>query len=131
MPRRMVAAMIGDSEWSAITDSRLSGRLTRASGLGAQTEASGQFGAGDSVGATVLWGAAPRSGISHSGWAALSLKLRHTAVPRRGCSWINRSRAARTAFMARTLFLAPLRSKARPATRLRPSRVERGEVFSW
>ncbi len=54
MPKRVAAAMIGVSEWSAITDSRFSGRLTTASGVGAQTEANAQFGAGDSVWARVL-----------------------------------------------------------------------------
>ena len=99
MPKRVAAAMIGGSEWRAITESRLPGKLTIASGLGAQTEASAQFGTGDSVWASVLWGTAPWSGISHSGRAALSEKLRHTAVPKRGCSWNRRSRAAQMAFI--------------------------------
>ncbi len=54
MPERVAAATIGGSEWKAIADSRFPGRLTIASGLGAQTEASAQFGAGDSVWAAVL-----------------------------------------------------------------------------
>jgi len=54
MPKRVAAGMIGDSEWRAITDSRFSGKLTIARGLGAQTEASAQLGAGDSVWARVL-----------------------------------------------------------------------------
>jgi hypothetical protein len=54
MPTRVGATMIADSVSSAITDSRLSGRLTIASGLGAQTEASAQFGDGDSDSATLL-----------------------------------------------------------------------------
>ena len=99
MPKSGAAAMISDSEWSAIADSRLSGKLTIASGVVAQTEDSAQFGAGDSVWASVLWGTARWSGISHSGWPPLSEKLRHTAVPSRGCSWNRRSRAAKKDFI--------------------------------
>jgi hypothetical protein len=54
MPRRVADAVISGSELSAIADSGLSRRLTIASGLGAQAEASAQFGAGDSVWAMVL-----------------------------------------------------------------------------
>jgi hypothetical protein len=54
MPKRVSAAMIGNSEWSVIADSRPSDRLAIASGLGAQTEARAQFGVDDSVSATVL-----------------------------------------------------------------------------
>ena len=54
MPKRAGAAMIGDGEQNATTDSMLSARPTTASGLGAQTEASAQFSAGDWVWATPL-----------------------------------------------------------------------------
>jgi hypothetical protein len=54
MPTRVGATMVGDSECSAITDSRLSGRLTTANGLGAQTEGNAQFGGGKSDSATML-----------------------------------------------------------------------------
>jgi hypothetical protein len=54
MPKRLCAAVMGGSDWTAIRDSTLSGRLTIASGLGAQMDASAQFGAGGSDGVTVL-----------------------------------------------------------------------------
>jgi hypothetical protein len=99
MPNRVAATMVGDPGGSGITDSRLPARLTIARGLGAQTEASAQFGAGDSFGARVLSGIEPCSGISHSCWAAPSEKPRQAAVPKRGWSWNNRSRDAKRVFM--------------------------------
>lgn len=54
MPKRLCAAVMGGSDWTAIRDSTLSGKLTIASGLGAQMDASAQFGAGGSDGVTVL-----------------------------------------------------------------------------
>jgi hypothetical protein len=99
MLKKVAAAMIGDSKWRAITDSRFSGKLTIASGLGAQKEASTQFGADDSVWATVLAGIAPCSGISHSSPLARSDRPRQAAVPKTGCSWSSRSRAAKTDFI--------------------------------
>ncbi len=95
MLKRVAAAVIGALEWSVLTDSRLSDKLTTASGLGAQTEASAQFGAGDSVWATALGGLAPCSGIWHSAWLARSERPRQAAVPKRGCSRNRRSRAAK------------------------------------
>ena len=99
MPERVVAAMSGGSEGSATTDWRFSGRPTIASGLGAQTEASAQFGDWESAWATVLWGTATWSSISHAVWGGRSKKPRHTAVPRTGCSWNSRSRAAKMDFI--------------------------------
>jgi hypothetical protein len=99
MLKKVAAAMIGDSKWRAITDSRFSGKLTIASGLGAQKEASTQFGADDSVWATVLAGIAPCSGISHSSRLARSGRPRQAAVPKTGCSWSSRSRAAKLDFI--------------------------------
>jgi hypothetical protein len=99
MPKRAAVAMIGDSEWRSIRDSRFSARLTTATALGAQTEASAQFGAGDSVWATVLVGIAPCSGTWHSALLARSERPRQAAVPKRGCSWSRRSRAAKVAFI--------------------------------
>lgn len=99
MPKRVAATVSGDSEWSAIMDSRLSGRLMIASGLVAQTDASAQFGTADSPWATVLWGAATWSGIGHSRWLACAEILKHATVPNRGCSWNSRSRAAKMDFI--------------------------------
>jgi hypothetical protein len=99
MPNRVAATMIGDPAWSGVMDSRLSARLTIARGLGAHTEASAQFGAGNSFAARVLRGIEPCSGISHSRVLAGSEKPRQTAVPKAGCSWSNRSREANRAFM--------------------------------
>jgi hypothetical protein len=45
MPERVAAAILGASESSAVTDPMFSGRVIIASGVGAQTEASAQFGA--------------------------------------------------------------------------------------
>jgi len=103
IPKSGAAARIGDSEWSAMTDSRRSGRLTTASGLGAQTEPSAQFGAGDSHWARVLLGIAPSSGIWHSGRLARCEIPKHAAVPNRGCSWSSRSRIAQVDFIGLNL----------------------------
>ena len=100
MPKSGAVARIGDSEWSAMTDLRPSGRLTTASGLGAQTEPSAQFGAGDSHWARVLLAIAPSSGIWQSGWLARCEIPKHAAVPIRGCSWSRRSTAAQMDFIA-------------------------------
>lgn len=98
MPKSGAAARIGDSERSAMTDSRRSGGLTTASGLGAQTEPSAQFGAGDSHWARALLAIAP-SGIWHSGWLARCEIPKQAAVPNRGCIWSRRSPAAQMDFI--------------------------------
>ena len=111
MPVRVGAGDGDVARCSGIADSSSPTKLGAAIVLRAQTKASAQSCPADALWSTPAGVAGRCSGISQACSAGRSERSAHAADPTRGCSWNNRSRAAKMDFMALTLWGAILQGK--------------------